>query len=71
MNNIETIKFYNRTEHYLNKRSHRGNGPAVLYDDGEEAWLFNGRFHRYYGSQNNYAGSWWIHGTWVKNVHST
>ena len=66
---VDVIEYQNRIEHYLNKRSHRVNGPAIIYFDGEETWMFDGRFHRYYGYQNNYnQASWWIHGKWVRDA---
>lgn len=29
-------------------------------------WWMDGKSHRYYGSQNDINGSWWIHGVRIK-----
>lgn len=34
------------TQHYLNGRLHRENGPAVINDDGSTAWMWKGMLHR-------------------------
>jgi hypothetical protein len=45
--------------------SHRTNGPAFEWYDGDWAWYLFGCPHRYYGAANSYD-SWWIHHTRIK-----
>ena len=47
---------------------HRGNGPALMFDDGDWSWWLYNHLHRYYGvalSKTSHS-QWFIHGRPVK-----
>ena len=54
----------NGKDHFLNKRSHREKGPAMLAVDGYKAWRQNDLFHRLNGPAviTSYGGKkyWYI-----------
>lgn len=55
------------TEYLLDRKYHRSNGPAIVWDgDGYGGWWLFGNRHRYYGPRADYE-SWYIHGDCIKN----
>lgn len=50
--------------------SHKPNGPAIMWDNGDWDWYLYNQWHRYYGPQTNpefcLSEEWWLHGEKVK-----
>ena len=49
----------------LDNNYHRSDGPAVIYNDGDETWYFNGQYHRLDGPaiiRKNYCNHWYKNG---------
>jgi len=42
-NNIEIVKYYNRTDYILNGWRHRDDGPAIEYANGSKQYWYNWR----------------------------
>lgn len=71
---IEERRFGSYTEYSKDKKPHRTNGPARVYDDGDTYWWLFGIRHRYYGPQssNEERSIWRVHDKEMKyEVHST
>lgn len=51
-----------------NNDIHRPDGPAVIWRNTSIRWCWhlNNREHRYYGTTDNFAGYWVIHGEVIK-----
>lgn len=49
---------------------HNTNGPAMIFHTTNEwalnEWALWGKKHRYYGNQNNYQDTWFLHGKQIK-----
>ena len=53
-------------EHRVNGVLHKSNGPARIWDNGNEVWFLHGDWPRYYGPSNLFQSLWMIHGTLVE-----
>ena len=65
MKSIKKV-FKNRIE-YINSngKTHREDGPAVIYDDGSKEWWVNGKLHRTDGPAIEYVNGekiWYVNG---------
>jgi hypothetical protein len=51
---------------YVDRNTHREDGPAIIWDDGGRAWWLNGKCHRTDGPaiEDNGSASWWFEGHW-------
>ena len=64
---IELYKFNEYSEYKLGEDTHRANGPAILWNDGQWDWYLYDAWHRYYGPQSS-DGNWYIHDDIIKGI---
>jgi hypothetical protein len=53
------------TEYLLDRKHHRANGPAKIWQGRTWYWCLYGVNHRYYGPATTHQ-EWWIHGVFIK-----
>jgi hypothetical protein len=60
---------YGTTKYFNSKKQlHRDEGPALIFNNGIEAWFQNGLQHRYDGPAETHPDGtqrWYIHGQFV------